>query len=547
VLLLRSQQLHQVQPVDPRQTEVENQYRGPECDGQAPGGLAITGFSQYSQAWIARQDEQHALAHEFMIFGDDDADIALAHAAQFGLNLMNVTLLEASTSTPGALRDDEELFIRRDLLEFVLAQTPIAVFGNLAVAGVTCAVLSQWEPVTILACWTGAIATLVSVRFLLYRHMAGRVAGLDRSGVEQTERVLTVLVGLTGLTWGFLPWIGYKGEDAFVDLYTVAMLMGMSGGGTPSLSAVPRALKTYLVAALVPFVLRAIQVGNAISVGGCITILLLLAVLWIFGLSTYRSLRHNRVLTLQNSRLAEALRQERDAVRAVMRAKDLYQAGVTHDLRQPVHALALYINYLHSLSPQELTSPRVGEVWDGVQAALRGISGRLTRLLDLSRLESGEVKPVSEDVRLEGLLRSCRSQFAPVAAQKGLELRVRSSRLGVRTDSRMLQSILDNFVSNAIRYTEGGRVLIGVRRRSGHAEIQVYDTGSGIAAAAIPEIFIPYRRFDDRTRDREEGHGLGLALARKQADTLGHVLSVRSVPGKGSCFSVAAVLATGPY
>jgi signal transduction histidine kinase len=111
----------------------------------------------------------------------------------------------------------------------------------------------------------------------------------------------------------------------------------------------------------------------------------------------------------------------------------------------------------------------------------------------------------------------------------------------------MLQSILDNFVSNAIRYTESGGVLIGVRRRSGHAEIQVYDTGSGIAAAAIPEIFIPYRRFDDRTRDREEGHGLGLALARKQADTLGHVLSVRSVPGKGSCFSVAAVLATGPY
>lgn len=458
---------------------------------------------------------------------------------------MKATPLDDPMSAPGALQDDEELFIRRDLLGFLLAQTPVAVFGNLAVAGVTCAVLSQWEPLSVLACWAGAVATFVSVRLLLYRHMAGRVAGLDRSGIEKTERILTVLVGLTGLTWGLLPWIGYKGEDAFVDLYTVAMLMGMSGGGTPSLSAVPRALKTYLVAALVPFVLRAIQVGNAISLGGCVTILLLLAVLWIFGLSTYRSLRHNRLLTLQNWRLAEALRKERDAVQAVMRAKDLYQAGVTHDLRQPVHALALYINYLHSLSPQELTSPRVGEVWDGAQAALRGISGRLTRLLDLSRLESGEVKPVIEDVRLEDLLRTCRSQFAPVAAQKRLELRVRSARLCVRTDPRMLQSILDNFVSNAIRYTESGGVLIGVRRRSGHAEIQVYDTGSGIAAAAVPEIFIPYRRFDDRARNREEGHGLGLALARKQADALGHVLSVRSIPGNGSCFSVAAALATG--
>ena len=441
------------------------------------------------------------------------------------------------TNTPGTLEDDE-MFIRRDLLGFVLAQTPIAAFGNLTVAGVTWAVLDQWEPASILGTWTGVIATLVLVRLLLYRRLTGRLAGLDRRGIGKTERILTVLVGLTGLTWGLLPWIGYKGEDAFVDLYTVAMLMGMSGGGTPSLSAVPGALRAYLIAALVPFVLRAIQVGNPISLGACITILLLLSVLWIFGLSTYRSLRHNRLLTLQNARLAEALRKERDAVQAVMRAKDLYQVGVTHDLRQPVHALALHVNYLRALSPRELTSPQVGEVWDGVQAALHGISGRLTRLLDLSRLESGEVTATVEEVPLEDLLRACRTQFAPIAAQKRLELRVRPSKLLVRSDPRMLQSILDNLVSNALRYTEQGGVLVGVRRRSGHAEIQVYDSGRGIPAAVVPEIFIPYRRFDDRARDRHEGHGLGLALARKQADTLGHALSVRSVPGRGSCFSV---------
>ena len=383
------------------------------------------------------------------------------------------------------------------------------------------------------------IATLVLVRLLLHWRMTGRLAGLDRRGIEKTERILTVLVGLTGLTWGLLPWIGYKGEDAFVDLYSVAMLMGMSGGGTPSLSAVPGALQSLSdCSTRCPSCCVAIQVGNAISLGACITILLLLSVLWIFGLSTYRSLRHNRLLTLQNARLAEALRQERDAVQAIMRAKDLYQAGVTHDLRQPVHALALHVSYLRALPPRELTSPKVGEVWDGVQAALHGISGRLTRLLDLSRLESGEVKATVEEVPLEDLLRACRTQFAPIAAQKRLELRVRPSKLRVTTDPRMLQSILDNLVSNALRYTEHGGVLVGARHRSGRAEIQVYDTGRGIPAAVVPEIFIPYRRFDDRARDRQEGHGLGLALARKQADTLGHALSVRSVPGRGSCFSV---------
>src|SRR5262249_27192697 len=157
------------------------------------------------------------------------------------------------------------------------------------------------------------------------------------------------LIGSNGLCWGLLSWIGYTGQDAFVDFYTVAMLVGMTGGGTPSLSAIPRALTVYLCAALLPFIVRAIEVGGLVSLAGGITILFALLVLRSFGRSNYQSLRRTLQLSFENARLADALRGQRDAVREAMQAKDLFQAGVTHDLRQPVHALALHLHYLRSL------------------------------------------------------------------------------------------------------------------------------------------------------------------------------------------------------
>jgi signal transduction histidine kinase len=149
------------------------------------------------------------------------------------------------------------------------------------------------------------------------------------------------------------------------------------------------------------------------------------------------------------------------------------------------------------------------------------------------------VRPVIGRARVDDLLRSCRAKFAPQAAAKGLDLRFRATRCVVRSDAKMHQSIIDNFVSNAIRYTDAGGVLVGVRTHSQRAQIQVFDTGPGIDPDIVPQLFVAYRRFDDRTRDREEGHGLGLALAQKQADLLGHQLTVRTIPGRGSMFGVS--------
>jgi signal transduction histidine kinase len=462
-----------------------------------------------------------------MVFRHDEIDFARFHTGA------------APVTPPLSAKNDNEPFIRRELLGFVLGHTRTAVLGNLGVALVTITVLTVSQPSPLLALWAIGFGLLLSIRVVVSMRMKSRLERLDLHGIERSERTLTVLIGLNGLTWGLLTGIGFNGHDPFVDFYTVSMLVGMTGGGTPSLSAIPRVLRVYLCAALIPFIVRALLIGSTASLAGGITVAFALLVLWSFGGSAHRALRENLRLSNQNAQLAEALRSERDAVRAIMRAKDLFQAGVTHDLRQPVHALALHLRYLRSLGPDEWAPGRMDESWGAVETALHLISTQLTRLLDLSRLESGEVRPVIGRVRVDDLLRSCRAKFAPLAAAKGLELRLRATRCAVRSDARMLQSIIDNFVSNAIRYTDAGGVLVGVRTHSQRAEIQVFDTGPGIDPDIVPQLFVAYRRFDDRTRDREEGHGLGLALAQKQADLLGHELTVRSIPGRGSMFGVS--------
>jgi signal transduction histidine kinase len=431
----------------------------------------------------------------------------------------------------------DNLFIRRALLRLVIEHTRISAFGNLAVAAVTAIVLSLAGRMPAVAVWAAAIIAITAARVLLRRRVGASLAQLDLAGIGRIESQLVALVGINGLCWGFLSWIGYTGEDAFVDFFTVAMLVGMTGGGTPSLSAIPRALAIYLCTTLLLFIVRAIQVGGVISLAGAVTILFVLIVLSSFGRSNYMSLRRTLHLSFENAHLADAVHRERDALREAMQARDLFQAGVTHDLRQLVTALALHLHYLRSLG-SSATAQETAVAWSAVESALAGVHGQLTRLLDLSRLESGEVQPVIQDVSLDEILCACRSRLAAEAAAKAIDLRVRLTRDVVRADPAMLQSMVDNLVANAIRYTETGGVLVGARRRSGRVEVQVYDTGPGIPSSLIPQLFIAYRRFSD-TRGASRGHGLGLALVSKQAQLQGHELTVRSVLGRGSRFGVS--------
>ncbi|GIZ13317.1 NahK/ErcS family hybrid sensor histidine kinase/response regulator [Pseudomonas sp. NCCP-436] len=257
---------------------------------------------------------------------------------------------------------------------------------------------------------------------------------------------------------------------------------------------------------------------------------------------TFELLESNRNLQRQieeRERIELALREARDAAEAANRSKDKYLAAASHDLLQPLNAARLLIS---TLRERELPEAEHNLV-ERSHLALEGAEDLLTDLLDISKLDQAAIKPDIDVYRLEELLRPLASEFEGVAAASGLELRVRIADCAVRTDFRLLTRILRNFLSNACRYTEQGRVLLGCRRRGDFVELQVWDTGRGIAANQMDKIFLEFNQLDVPRAAERKGVGLGLAIVERIARMLGYPLQVRSQPGRGSLFGISVPLA----
>lgn len=247
-------------------------------------------------------------------------------------------------------------------------------------------------------------------------------------------------------------------------------------------------------------------------------------------------------------RVAERTRQLAEATAVAEKAnlgKTRFLAAASHDLLQPLNAARLFNAALRGQAGP-LPDPQIEQLADRVENSLHAAEELLDGLLDISRLDSGAIQPEPGNCSAGALLESLKEQFAPVAAQRGLELRVRATRVQVYTDQRMLRRVLQNLIGNALRYTRSGRVVVGVRRRAGHqVDFQVIDTGPGIAAESQSVIFEEFRRLDQQSPWGERGLGLGLSICDRIAKILQTRLTLRSVPGKGSAFSVRVPRGTG--
>ena len=220
------------------------------------------------------------------------------------------------------------------------------------------------------------------------------------------------------------------------------------------------------------------------------------------------------------------------------RAKSVFLASASHDLRQPLHAMQMYIAALR----QKMDNADTLSIVDDIDAVSISTARLLGALLDVSQLEAGAIKPKKEDFLVEEILNRAFREFAPAAREKNLDFRVISSSLAVRSDPVLLERILGNFISNAIRYTHEGRIVLGVRRRGDRASIEVWDSGQGIPENQTAAIFEDFHQIDNAERDRSKGLGLGLAIARRLAVCLSHDIECDSLFGHGSRFAVLVEL-----
>ena len=234
----------------------------------------------------------------------------------------------------------------------------------------------------------------------------------------------------------------------------------------------------------------------------------------------------------------------RQAAESASLAKTRFLAAASHDLRQPIQAINLFLDALNRTKRSEDQK----EISGYLSMAVRSLGELLSGLLDISKLEAGIVEPHLELTDTENVLRRIEAEFAPMAPEKNLRFKrfARHGGLALHTDPDLLLRILRNIVGNAVKYTEQGGILVGARRRGDHGVIQVWDTGIGVAPEHMSQIFEEYVQIGNPERDKTKGLGLGLAIVRRLAKLIDGEIHCRSRLGRGTVFEISLPLAHGP-
>ncbi len=235
-----------------------------------------------------------------------------------------------------------------------------------------------------------------------------------------------------------------------------------------------------------------------------------------------------------NVELEQRVQQRTQALQTANAAKTRFLASASHDLRQPVAAIGLMVSLLR----EQVAAPALRKMIDRVDDALASMENLLKGLLDLSRLEAGTAPARPQPVALQALFDSISVHTSDSARRKRLRLQFRPTPLVAESDPLLLEQVLRNLISNALRYTERGGVLVCARRRGDGIVVQVWDTGIGISPSDQATVYDEFVQLGNPARESVRGFGLGLSIVKRSAAVLGHPLALCSVPGRGSCFSL---------
>lgn len=258
------------------------------------------------------------------------------------------------------------------------------------------------------------------------------------------------------------------------------------------------------------------------------------------GLNNFENFIKTLRLQSENVELIEKLREQKDRAEHAARAKTQFLASASHDLRQPVHALALFADALS----HEVNTSKGQKLMNNLSRSVESIDELLTSLLDISKLDAGTVKVNATDITLQPILQKVVNEFGAEAEKKGVSLRVRNTKLSVHSDPVLLANIIRNLVSNALRYTRRGGILVGCRNLGKKVSIEVWDTGPGIPESEREKIFTEFYQLDNPERDRGKGLGLGLAICNRTCQLLHHRIELYSRQPRGSVFKILAPKST---
>ena len=346
------------------------------------------------------------------------------------------------------------------------------------------------------------------------------------------------------LAWGAGSWVLLAPHNVVAEMALHIGLAAVVLGSVAHLAHHLPALAAYAAGVFGPLALRDVLVGQPLHYALALASVLMAWYVWRSGRAQARALAQASAQRQEKLALIDALQRENEATRqaradaeAAHASKARFLATIGHDLRQPLNALGLLSHTLRQGSTT--AAPERVQALSGAIAECVGSMGALVEgLLELSRLDARTLTPRPTAFALQGLFDEMTGNFAAMAQERGLDLQMATTPATVWGDRALLARVLSNLVSNAIRYTPTGFVRVDAVQEGSAITVGVHDSGVGMEAAELPRIFDEYYQIDNPQRNRTQGLGLGLATAKRLSDLLGLDLSVHSIPGQGSSFSL---------
>ena len=441
------------------------------------------------------------------------------------------------TDTPEMLGEQQR--VQNELIRIHMGHAPIAMIPNLATALLVLYIswgsgkdwlAGGWYLLDII------ISLVIVLVATLYKRNSSRFSG------EVWSYLSMACWMLLGLLWGGAAIWLIDLSDAYQFITITAIFLGLLSGTFYSLSILPPLHYLFSASLLSLYALAVYldQVFFLLAIGAAILGLFLA---WVSH-QIYKIMQELFIVRFQNEALTQSIREEKEEVEKSSRAKTRFLASASHDLRQPLQAQRLYVEAMID----QMDEGKVTALGRKVIYSQQAMQKMLDTLLDLSKLDAGMMAPHFTDISLKQLFTRMEQEFATQCERKGLYFHLHWPPEGaaVHSDPGMVESMVRNLISNAIRYTDRGTVMLAARRRGSAWQIEVRDSGKGIAEDKQQTVFEEFRQLDNPERDREKGLGLGLSIVRRLAQLLDHQLTLKSQTGRGSVFAIGLPVALFP-
>lgn len=430
--------------------------------------------------------------------------------------------------------------VRAEQVQLLYRQLPVSVGGTLTAVGVVIAVFWNVAGHATLVAWGACMAANQLWRLVLYVRFRAQHGHLQHVG--RWARYWAVGSGISGAIWGassFLLWIP---DSPLHQTLLIVTVFAATAVAVPLIASHQPSFYVFVIPTLLPVIARNAWAGDPLHL-----VLAFIASCTMLGiLSVGRN--YNRLLTealhnrFRNEALAArlheqnvALEKARHVAEEANRSKTQFFAAASHDLRQPLHAMGLFATAL----AEKAHEPAVADMVASINTSVQALEGLFNELLDISKIDAGVVQPQLRRFALAPFMDRLRADFEPLAREKGLSLRMHASPCVVESDPVLLERIMRNLVSNALRYTDRGGVLVGCRRRGDAMRLEVWDTGIGIPEDMRERIFDEFVQVGNPARTGGRGMGLGLSIVRRLCALLGYRMEVASRRDHGSRFSFA--------